>query len=117
MSRHYAMVAVTAYPFERRFRLAYPRLLIGQTVALKDKNSVLLAVDTLERALTTDPTMADLMIPLVGFQLSLGDKAGADRTMVGFEKIAKAIPASIRQEIEAATSTPRRGAPIQEPTP
>lgn len=103
MSRHFALVAVTFYPYERRFRLAYPRLMIAQSVAMgNDPHAVTLAVETIERALTVDSSMADLIIPLITFRLSLRDEAGAQRAIARLEKVAKNVPAAVRHEIGAA---------------
>lgn len=110
MSRHFALIAVTVYPFERRFRLAYPRILVAQSAEKRDPDSVALAAETLERALSIDKTMADLMIPLMSYRLALRDQSGFQRITAQFEKIAHSVPTAVRDEVEAAAkSFPRRG--------
>lgn len=88
------------YPFERRFRLAYPRLLVAQTVILKtDIPTAQAAISALQRSVLVDPSMADLWVPLIVFKQALHENAEPDK--VQLHRIVPILPAAVEKQIAA----------------
>ena len=98
-SRYYALLSASVYPFERRFRLAYPRLLVAQTVVLKtDIPTAQAAISALQRSVLVDPSMADLWVPLIVFKQVLHENAEPEK--IQLRRIVPVLPAAVEKQIQ-----------------